>query len=275
VLEAGPAALKSQRACRAAAPRVAVATIAHNEEDLIAPFLEHYFAMGADTAFLVDNDCTDRTLERARRFPAVVVSGLDSDGQLDDVLRAGAFQRLREGCAGRFDFVILLDTDEFLVPKGGRGLKEALARHDGQEVLGAEGYDVVQGPGEAPYDHSRPLLAQRRWGVPNPGYNKPVVLRPEGPARLSPGQHYLLGPRPYPPVCPFYLLHVAGFDEAVFLRRRLQMVARQGALNIMRGYGRQYARPTEADLRARWRALREDPRLGPLPTNAVAAVSAP
>jgi predicted O-linked N-acetylglucosamine transferase (SPINDLY family)/GT2 family glycosyltransferase len=269
--EARPAPVRGHRGSAGALPRVAVVTIAHNEEDLIVPFLEHYFGLGADAAFLVDNDCTDRTLPRAGRFAGVVVSGLDSHGQLDDALRAAAFQRLREGCAGRFDFVILVDTDEFLVPKGGLGLKEALARHAGQEALGTEGYDVVQGPGEAPYDPSRPLLPQRSWGVPKPGYNKPAVLRPEGPSRLSPGQHYLLGPRPYPPVCPFYLLHLVAFDEAVFLRRRLQMVARQGALNILRGYSHEYTHPTEAELRARWQALRDDPRLGPLPADAVAA----
>jgi glycosyltransferase involved in cell wall biosynthesis/Flp pilus assembly protein TadD len=265
----GPCEALIGRGAGPAAPRVAVISTVHNEEDLIVPFLEHYFGLGAAAVLLVNNDCTDRTLERARRFPNVSVTDLDSGGQMDDELRVEVFQRLREGCAGRFDFVILADADEFLVPKGGRGLKEALAAHRHEEVLGTEGYEVVQGPDECPYDPSRPPLAQRRWGVPSPGYNKPVVLRPEGPSRLSAGQHYLLGPRPYPAACPFYLLHLACFDEAVFLRRQLQMAARRGERNARRGYGVEYAGLTEADARARWRALVGDPRLGPLPADAV------
>jgi glycosyltransferase involved in cell wall biosynthesis/predicted Zn-dependent protease len=244
--------------------RVAVICGVHNEEDLIVPFLEHYFGLGADAVWLLNNDSTDRTLERARRYPGVTVTDLDSDGQLDDLLRRDALERARAACIGRYDFVILVDADEFVVPKRG-GLKDTLARHRDQPALGTEGYDVIQRPGEPAYDPAAPLLGQRRWGVPNPTYGKPVVLRPDSPVRLAVGQHFLEGPRPYPPVCPFYLLHFAGFDEGLFLKRRRQMTARQGDRNIRAGYSVQHTSQTEDDLRRRWRELQAHPRQTLLP----------
>jgi GT2 family glycosyltransferase len=245
--------------------RVAVITIAHNEEDFIVPFLEHYFGLGVDTVFLVNNECTDQTVSRARRYANVIVTDLDSDGQLDDELRTATFERCRAACAGQYDFVIVVDADEFLVPKEG-GLKACLGRHRTEPVLGSEGYEVIQRPDEPPYDPAVPLLSQRRWGFVSSSYNKPAVLRPDSEARLLVGQHCLLGPQPYPAVSPFYLLHLAAFDEAVFFKRRRQMVARQGARNIERGYGAHYTSPTEADLRRRWQALQGHPQQQRLPT---------
>jgi hypothetical protein len=249
---------------------VAVVCIMHNEEDLVVPFLEHYFGLGVNAVHLVTNDCTDGTVRKARRYPGVVLTDLDSSGQLDDALRNETFQRQREACTGRYEWVVLVDADEFLVPRRGT-LQETLARHSGHEVLGSEGYDVIQRPGEPPYDPALPPLAQRRWGVQNRVYNKPAVLRPEGPSRLAPGQHFLLGPRPYPEVSPFYLLHLAGFDEAIFFKRRLQMTTRQGARNIRQGYGVEHTSQTEADVRQRWLALQTHPAQRLLPVETLAA----
>jgi hypothetical protein len=96
-------------------------------------------------------------------------------------------------------------------------------------------------------------------------YDKPVVLRPSGPERLAPGQHYLLGPAPYPAPRPFWLLHFAACDETLFLKRRRRMTARQGLKNIQKGLSSEHTAQTEADIRRRWRTLQHDPRLAPLP----------
>jgi glycosyltransferase involved in cell wall biosynthesis/Flp pilus assembly protein TadD len=201
-----------ERGPAAPAVRFAVVTIAHDEEEIIDAFLDHYLGHGADAVFLVDNDCTDSTVERARRRTNVVVDQLQS-GELDEELRTATFQRLREACAGSFDWVLLVDCDEFLVPTNGGRLKAELAKHPDASVLGSEGWDVVQRSGELPIDWAAPLLAQRAFGAANPVYNKPVVLRPSGPERLAPGQHYLRGPEPHPAVRPFRLLHLAACDE--------------------------------------------------------------
>ena len=247
---------------------MAVVSTIHNEEDLIAPFLEHYFGMGVGAVVLLANDCTDRTLERTARYSGVEVEPLDSGGELDCALRRDALDARRRALAGRFDWVLLVDADEFLVPKEG-GLQETLLRHDGRDVLGSEGWDVVQGPDEPPFDPSAALLPQRRWGLPNRAYDKPAVLRPGADRRPAVGLHYLEGPEPHPAEAPFYLMHLAHFDEGVFLKRRRQMTARQGLRNIQRGYSAEHTAQTEADIRRRWRALRQGPRLAPLPARGV------
>jgi hypothetical protein len=253
--------------------RLAVICIVHNEEDFIVPFLEHYLGQGASAVVVVNNDCTDRTLELARRYSHVTVSDLDSGDALDDVLRTAAFQQQRQACAGRFDYVILADCDEFLVAKEGGTLQEALARHQGPEVLGCAGWQVVQRPDEPPLALTRPLLPQRGWGFPDRRYDKPVVLRPAGAARLAPGQHYLAGRAPYPAVCPFYLLHLAGADERLFLKRRLQMTARQGLANLQRGLSTEHTCQSEADIRRRFRAMQQHPQMQPLPVGRSAATA--
>jgi glycosyltransferase involved in cell wall biosynthesis/Flp pilus assembly protein TadD len=251
-------------------PRVAVISTIHNEEDLILPFLEHYFGLGADAVLLLDNDCTDRTLEMASHFANVTTTRLNTNGVLDCELRRDALEGCRAECAGRFDFVILADADEFLVPKE-EGLKETLARHSNESALGTEGYEVIQRPDDHPYDPALPVLRQRRWGVPNPLYNKPIVLRPSCPARLAVGLHVLEGPNPYPPISPFYLFHLASFDERLFLKRRLKMTARQGNRNIEQSYSVQHTDQTEPHLRKRFQAMQNDQRATLLPTGATTA----
>jgi hypothetical protein len=92
--------LRTPVAARAAATdgthpvRLAVVCIAHDEEELIGPFLDHYLGHGADAVFVVDNDSTDSTVELARRRPKVKVERLES-GELDEELRTATFQRLR------------------------------------------------------------------------------------------------------------------------------------------------------------------------------------
>ncbi|HVS38638.1 MAG TPA: glycosyltransferase [Gemmataceae bacterium] len=250
-----------------AALRVAVISTVHNEEVLIVPFLEHYLGLGADAVILLANDCTDRTLEFAARYPAVSVEGLDSGGELDCAVRRDALDARRCSLAGRFDWVLLVDADEFLVPKQG-GLKETLRRYADRKVLGSEGWTVVQRPDDPSYDPAAPLLPQRRWGKPDPAYGKPIIVRPEAACRPVVGLHYLEGAEPRPPDVPFFLLHLSHFDEAVFLKRRLQMTARQGLHNIQSGYSIQHTARTEADLRREWRAVQEDPGLAPLPMHA-------
>jgi GT2 family glycosyltransferase/tetratricopeptide (TPR) repeat protein len=250
---------------RCAAPvRVAVVCITHNEEDLIVPFLDHYLTLGVQHIRLIDNESLDHTCSRARRYPNVQISTLNSGGELDDQLRSDTFQHYRHSLSGSYDWVLLLDADEWLVPREG-SLHDTLLRYADRAVLGSEGIEVIQRPDEPPFDPAVPPLRQRRWGVPNPAYNKPIVLRPEGQERLAVGQHFLQGPVPYPADCPFWLFHLAAFDEGIFFKRRLRMTSRQGERNIRLGYSVQHTHQSEADLRRRWEKLVNDPNQRLLP----------
>jgi hypothetical protein len=195
---------------------------------------------------LLDDGSTDRTVERARRFPGVVVSPLENGD------RQAACQRLVAGCAGRFDYVALVEADEFLVPKAGGTLPEAIARLGWPAALGGDGYAMVRGPGEDPYEPGVPLPNQRRWGVGYGPSAKAVVLRASGPAQ-PPGHQALQSPQP--PESPLYLLHYAAFDESIFLRRRLHRAARHGEAYLARTNGSE-----EAAVRRQWQELQDDPR---------------
>ncbi len=47
---------------------------------------------------------------------------------------------------------------------------------------------------------------------------------------------------------------------------RRKMTAPQGLRNIQKGLSTEHAAQTEVDIRRRWKALQQDPRLAPLPT---------
>jgi hypothetical protein len=245
--------------------RFAVVCIAHNEQEIIQAFVDHYLDHGAATVIVVDNDSTDETVARARTRAHVVIEPLPS-GELDEELRSIAFQRMRRACIGRTDWVVLADCDEFLVPKDGGSIRETLAACADAEILGTEGWDVVQQANEPPMCWQEPILVQRGFGVANPHYDKPIVLRPGGRERLVPGQHDLIGPRRQPERRPFWLLHFAACDRELFFTRRLQMTARQGETNIRKGLSMQHTGQTRADVEQRWRALQEHRALRPLPT---------
>ena len=213
--------------------RMAVVCIAHDEEELIGPFLDHYFGHGADAVFVVDNDFADETAAIAA--PAQRRGGTDGEWGAG---RGTAHRHVPAAARGVRRWVRLgaaRGLRRVPGPQGGDTLREALAKHPGASVLGAEGWDVVQRPGDSAVDWGRPLLAQRGSGVPNPAYDKPVVLRPSGPERLAPGQHYLLGGEPSRRLRPFLLLHLAACDQRLFFKRRRKMTARQGLKNIQKG----------------------------------------
>jgi hypothetical protein len=245
--------------------RVAVITVVHNEEDLILGFLDHYRSLGVDTYFVIDNESNDRTVDLARAVPNVVLSKLETGGTADELLRYSAINRARASCMGQYDYVILADVDELLVPKEG-WLKDTLTQHADQNVLGCTGFEVVLGPGERPFDRSQGLLKQRGWGLLNPEEDKPIVVRPEAPIRLSIGMARIDGPVRQPPVTPFWLYHFANFDEVLYYKRKRRMIQRQGERNRRLGLVPQYANCTEADLQRRWMALANHPQRHPLPT---------
>jgi hypothetical protein len=253
--------------------RVAVITVVHNEEDLILPFLDHYRSQGVDTVFVIDNESTDRTVDFARQVPNVVLSKLETGGSGDELVRYSAFNRSRAACIGQYDYVILVDADEFLVPKEG-WLKDTLAQYPDHDVFGSTGFEVVLGPNEGPYDPSRPILGQRGWGVLNPEKDKPIVLRPEAPVRLAIGMARIDGPVRLPPVAPFWLYHFAGCDERLYFKRRRRNISRQGERNRRLGLLPQYTNCTDADLQRRWFGLSNHPQRHPLPTAEPARVEA-
>jgi hypothetical protein len=251
---------------KAPSVRLAILGVVHNEEDLIGPFLEHYFGQGADTVFLLNDGCTDHTLEVAGRHPDVVITDLEADGQPPEGLRARALESYRAACAGQYDYVAVVEADEFLLPKEGGSLKDALLRHRDEPTLGAECFDVIQGPDEPPYDPSLPLLQQRRWGVPDPAGARTVVLRPGRPTVPAEVQSRDEAAEAAT-LSPFCLLRFAGADEGIFRRRRQRAKASTAGDS---------GADAPAEFLRDWQALQGHPGRVPLPVavDSLAAVTA-
>lgn len=241
--------------------KLATITAVYNEEDLLPQYLRHYQEQGVDRIFLLDNGSTDRTLEIAKACPLVACSRFETptigfDGPKHHALMA---KMMELEVRGNFDFILFVDADEFIVPpphegRGGtlRSVIEATqwGHHD---LYTTTGYQMVEGPGEAPYDPDVPLTRQRKYGIFERLYSKPVIVSPKVYPVYAMGMHSVSGiPRVRTFVGGFKLLHYSAPSEEIFLKRRL---AKESRVHVPR------ARKTEAYFRAMYSDWKSDPSL--------------
>jgi glycosyltransferase involved in cell wall biosynthesis len=239
-------------------PTFAVIAVVHNEAKLIRHFIDHHLFQGAKSILIADDDSMDGTPEIAAKAPCTSVVRYDH-GEMDDAARTAYYQSLRESFIGQVDWVVLMDADEFLVPKDA-DQRLAVCFH-GRNALTAEGWEVIQTADEPPIDLSASPLKQRRFGYRLPNYDKPIVLRPDGPERLAPGHHWIHGQGRLPPSPLFCLMHLRACDQALFLSRGLAMTARQTTANDAKGYSIQHTGQTLKSLRARWEEITTAPHV--------------
>jgi len=151
--------------------RLAAICPVYNEEDLLPHFLDFYCRQ-VDTVLLLDNESTDRTAELARGRANVVVSTFNTENTFNDRMQHEELVKRRGECVGVYDYVLIVDCDEFVLPKGGGTLKECIERQSPADAYGTHGFRMIQGPGEGQYNPSVGLLEQRRWGWKAPGWSQ-------------------------------------------------------------------------------------------------------
>lgn len=202
--------------------KLAVVSVLHNEKLLLPQFLRHY-APQADAVFLYDNESNDGSLEAAKGIPNVFIDHRASGGLFDEHVRYNTLLGKKAACLGKFDYVIMADTDEFVVPKRYATIKEALAESPAEDIHGTHGFNMFKGPGEAPYNPKVSILTQRRWGFSYPYESKPIVVRPAFNGEWIPGFHWLDSPSiprlKDPSQARFWILHYIGMEEEEFVRR--------------------------------------------------------
>ncbi|MBY0351694.1 glycosyltransferase family 2 protein, partial [Tabrizicola sp.] len=138
-----------------------------NESHLIEEWLDHYFSMGVDHVFLIDNGSTDDTVLKVapwQRDGRVQVISLPEPHQ--QILHYwSAFQHFR--IAERCKWLIVVDIDEFLFCKSGERLGHYLDRQRGIDaiyvnwtVFGSSGWDMQPTSARQSFVMAEPKLSR-------------------------------------------------------------------------------------------------------------------
>jgi len=104
---------------------IIVYTIAYNEELMMPYFLRHYSTF-ADKIVVYDNDCTDNTIDIVKSCNTVdtEIKKLDSNGEFNDYVNAKIYSNCYKKSAKDYDWIIVVDADEFIYNKDIRTLLE-------------------------------------------------------------------------------------------------------------------------------------------------------
>src|SRR3990172_7964315 len=157
--------------------KLAVITSVYNESDLLYQFLRHYTDQ-VDTIFVLDNESTDGSTSMCHNFPNVELSSYATGGKFDDKKKHATVLEKGKACAGSYDYVIYIDSDEFIVPKNSLSIRDTIECSGKKDIYGTEGWNIYEYPDDKPYDPTQPVLSQRQRGVPNEWYSKPCIVRP-------------------------------------------------------------------------------------------------
>lgn len=113
------------------------------------------------------------------------------------------------------NWVIVVDFDEFIFPKGGENPRTALERETG-DIMNAEMLRVWRHMSDPDVDRMKPPLLQRRHGQPD--HVKPCIFRP-GAVRLDIGNHSANFPPHYKWGKPWSAVHWANADPEFGIER--------------------------------------------------------
>ncbi|MFM1862238.1 MAG: hypothetical protein RLZ26_760 [Pseudomonadota bacterium] len=192
--------------------RVCALSMARNPGVFARLWLGHYGrAFGAENCFLIldgaDQALPEGTGANILRLPHRALSR-----EAGDRRRAGIVSDMAAALFAAYDVVVATDIDEMLIldPAAGADLGAHLmgVRQAGVSALGI---DIAPGPGEGALDPAAPVLHQRRFGVVNARYTKPVVAT--RPVRWGAGLHRMKG-RNFRIDPALYLLHLGLVDGA-------------------------------------------------------------
>lgn len=202
--------------------RVVVFSVCYNRAFILPWFLRHYETI-ADEISVFDDKSDDGSREMLSRHPKVILRDWPyDDGLNDDHFLEHAYEWYPKA-RGHFDWVIWVDTDEFIYHPQ---LRAVLETSKDVELLPTVGFNMT-GVGLPQDDGKSQIYDLNPMGVWAPVYAKPVVFRPEAHIRWRRGKQELEGCSPKMASRPtLKLLHYRylGYDHT----------ARTNALNLQR-----------------------------------------
>ena len=171
--------------------RVAVITMARNDEFFLSRWIEYYGAQFGDENLYIYLDGTDQKVPKnAGNANITKLPHRDMSRSAGDKYRINLISDLAEKLLKTYDIVIGCDCDEFLVidPNTNMTLHEYLSQKKFNTTLSGLGLDVCQNMNtEKQLDTTKSFLSQRNFAFISTRYTKPVVIN--RPVRWGSGFH--------------------------------------------------------------------------------------
>ena len=171
--------------------RVAVITMARNDEIFLSRWIEYYGAQFGDENLYIYLDGTDQKAPKnAGNANITKLPHRDMSRSAGDKYRINLISDLAEKLLKTYDIVIGCDCDEFLVidPNTNMTLHEYLSQKKFNTTLSGLGLDVGQNMNtEKQLDTTKSFLSQRNFAFISTRYTKPVVIN--RPVRWGSGFH--------------------------------------------------------------------------------------
>jgi glycosyltransferase involved in cell wall biosynthesis len=228
--------------------RLAAVVSVYNESTFLPDFLKFY-SPEVDKIYVLDNESDDGSIAICSKYPNVEVSSYSTKGSFDENIKHASLMEKRHEVSKNYDYTLILDADEFVVPKAGGSIRATIERTKRLDLYGTDGWNIYGYPDDTPYDPARPILDQRKRGVPNEYYSKPIIGKSSIAYNYVLGSHYIKNGSTVvrPAGIHFWLFHLRGFDEEIFIKRAMKWVSRM--VGDWPGY--YYYNVTEADMRGR------------------------
>lgn len=166
--------------------KIACFTISYNEELMLPHFIKHYKQF-CDKIVVFDNMSTDSTEKIALDSGCDVIKWKTEENDLND----SAYLEIKSNCyksaTGEYDWVIVVDTDEFISHKRGDSFVRVELERMKQlniQLPDVEGYNMFS------WDHDLTEdLSSINYAVPEKLYSKLCVFNPSLNMSWDPGCH--------------------------------------------------------------------------------------
>ena len=240
-----------------------------SEEDIAPYFLKHYWWADQIIIYL-DNLANQETVDIIKSFNnTFIIWDSKSNGQMNDGRLINDLNAIVRHINA--DWLILVDSDEFIFPKDFADPRQVLSEITDGNVLFASMWQIYRHETDADLDPNQSPLMQRRHGDPNREtgfsslYTKPIIAKPrETDIQWAVGNHDYLKPNPKVKISEtrFDGVHWTLPDINMTIKRRIKgRRDRFDEEERRMGWGGQHFDATEETIIAEYELHKNDPQV--------------
>lgn len=225
--------------------RIAVISCWWNEEKLAKLFLKSHAY--ADSIFILsDTAATDHSRDIAAANPRVIVLPIAMPNGFDDGVKIDAINSLAQSFVGRFDWVVAVDSDEFMVSN----IRSILATPGEADHFYLKMWNLYKHVSEAPLNPDGELNQRRHGTHPQRIDMKPCVARPSVNLKWDVGCHKTISGVKNLSDTRIWGTHWHWADPELAVERILVRKKRLSDNNKAKGWGAHCFQATEENIRA-------------------------